>query len=246
MPNFAKCSNLKFAENDSTGVTQSPNTLQSSDSASSPTLTKISSHRSSVTVPLEQLTSSSSYPSENRQLQLESDEETEVPMEISKEADFGVLQQRLRTVLPLLPPPADFSHTHIVVSAPEVHSSKAVEKYLREAAEAKKKGENKLADSLPSLTNLAPTEQSVNQKRGRSPEEDPIDISDHETCKALQDTGTETEADTLALTIQPPFSRKKRGKLGMQQRVSTATIRKLGACLRCGIFKEKVRYFWIS
>jgi hypothetical protein len=240
----------QYAEDNSTGVTQSPNTLQASDIASSPTLTKISSHQSSITLSLKQPISS--YRIESRQLQSEGDEtrssttveETRGSVDSSfKEVDLGVLQPRLRTVLPLLPPPADFSHTNIVVKAPVVRSSVVVERYLKEASEAKQQGENKLAAALPTLTNLSLAVPFTNQKRARSPGEDQIDLSDHETCKIAEEA--ESEADTLPLNDLASalvFSRKKRGKLSMQQRVSTATIRKLGACLRCGILKEKARY----
>jgi len=250
MQNRKKSFHLQHAEDNSTGVTQSPDTLQASEISRSPTLTKVSSHRSSVTLLLEQPISS--YRIESRQLQSDSDEahsnitveETQESLDSSfKEVDLGVLQPRLRTVLPLLPPPADFSHTNIVVEAPVVQSF-VVEKYLKEASEAKQQGENKLATALPAITNLSLTVPLT--KRARSPGEDPIDISDHETCKIMEET--ESVADTLslnALASASVFSRKKRGKLNIQQRKSTATIRELGACIRCGIFKEKVRSCYI-
>jgi hypothetical protein len=211
-------------------------------------MTKISSHRSSVTLLLEQPISS--YRIESRQLQSDSDEtrssitveETQEFLDSSfKGVDLGVLQPHLRTVLPLLPPPADFSHTNIVVDAPIVQSS-VVEKYLKEASEAKQQGENKLATALPALTNLSLTVPLTNQKRARSPGEDPIDLPGHEACRITEEAGS--VADTLslnALASASVFSRKKRGKLNVQQRKSTASIRELGACIRCGIFKEKVR-----
>jgi hypothetical protein len=216
-------------------------------------LTKISSHQSSITPPLEQPISPDRI--ERRQLQSEADEthssttveETRESVDSTfKEVELGVLQPRLRAVLPLLPPPADFSHITLVVKTPVVHNSEVVEKYLKEASKAKQQGENKLATALPALTNLSLVVPLINQKRARSPGEDPIDLSDRETCKIREEA--ESEVDTLPLNTLAStsvFSRKKRGKLSMQQRVSTATIRRLGACLRCGIYKEKARYYCI-
>jgi hypothetical protein len=165
-------------------------------------------------------------------------------MELSSKEDYlSVTRTRLRAVLPLLPPPADFSHTNIVVKAPAIHSSVVVEKYLKVASEAKQYGESKLATALPAVATLPLAVPSLNQKRARSPGDDLVDLSDHETCTITEET--ESGVITPPLTTVAPssvFSRKKRGKLSMQKRVSTARIRRLGACLRCGILKEKARY----
>lgn len=164
-------------------------------------------------------------------------------MELSSNEDYlNVTQTLLRAVLPLLPPPADFSHTNIVVKAPAVHSSVVVEKYLKVASEAKQYGESKLATALPALVALPLAVPSLNQKRARSPGDDLVDLSDHETSTITEET--ESGVITPPLTAVAPssvLSRKKRGKLSMQQRVSTARIRRLGACLRCGILKERAR-----
>jgi hypothetical protein len=164
-------------------------------------------------------------------------------MELSSKEDYlNVTQTHLRAVLPLLPPPADFSHTNIVVKAPAVHSSVVVEKYLKVASEAKRYGESKLATALPALATLPLAVPSLNQKRARSPGDDLVDLSEHETCTITEETESGVVTPPFAAVASSVFSRKKRGKLSMQQRVSTARIRRLGACLRCGILKEKARY----
>ncbi len=256
---YKHCDNEKPAQFHCAGDTQSPETLQPADTVSSPTLTKVSSHQSSVTLTLDQTISihgigSSQLQSEGEETESSTTvEETRRSVESSLKDDLSVPQKLLRTVLPLLPPPADFSHSNIVVKAPTVHSSVVVEKYLKPASEAKQQGESKLASALPALTSLPQAVPSLNQKRARSPSEDLIDISDHQTHKSMDraesEAERETERETDTLPAAAPassslFSRKKRGKLSMQQRVSTAQIRKLGACLRCGIYKEKARYFW--
>lgn len=214
-------------------------------SDSSGTLQKVSSLRSSITIPLEyQVVSdrveSSPSPTAWRSGDVGHQASTSLGI------DTAILnrgEQRVRTVLPLLPPPPGFCHSRIVMAQPLQETSEEVDKAWKDASEAERDKETRLAEALSGLIPPEVSKLATNKKRRSDTKENPAEYTlDREEQEGNPDAAVQPDMTAqlgVEKTKELEVSRKKRGKLSEQQKITTAIIRRKGACLRCGIYHEK-------
>lgn len=147
-----------------------------------------------------------------------------------------------RYQLPLLPAPPGFSHAGIVVVRPTKTVSKVQEEAWREALKAELQKEQKLAHFSESNVDDQDLQNLPVPKKRRTQARETSDASGElETSSASFKVVTHEHDAGAGHVVN-----SAKAPLSPQRRLETKRIRALGACIRCGIYKEKVRATYLG